>query len=68
MINGGFPNDEDKNSDLEKRHALNVLKKSEVQSGIRYGSGATIKRESHVKNVDGKATTLNIFEVIFFVF
>lgn len=60
-------NDEDTNSDLGKRQAFSVLKTSETHSGIRHGLGGTVGKVPQVNNVNGKSSTLRIFEVFIFL-
>ncbi|XP_060855719.1 probable inactive serine/threonine-protein kinase bub1 [Metopolophium dirhodum] len=62
MINGQLTNDDDKNQEPEKRHAFNVLKKSETHSGVRHGFGGVIGKVPQITNVNGKNTVLRIFE------
>uniref|UniRef100_A0A2H8TVQ9 Mitotic checkpoint serine/threonine-protein kinase BUB1 n=1 Tax=Melanaphis sacchari TaxID=742174 RepID=A0A2H8TVQ9_9HEMI len=62
MLNGQITNDDSKNQEPEKRHAFNVLKKSETHSGVRYGFGGVIGKVPQLNNVNGKNTVLRIFE------
>ncbi|CAI6354333.1 unnamed protein product [Macrosiphum euphorbiae] len=62
MINGQLTNDDDKNQEPEKRHAFNVLKKSETHSGVRHGFGGVIGKVPQINNANGKNTVLRIFE------
>ncbi|XP_026817078.1 mitotic checkpoint serine/threonine-protein kinase BUB1-like [Rhopalosiphum maidis] len=62
MLNGQITNDDDKNQEPEKRHAFNVLKKSETHSGVRHGFGGVIGKVPQMNNVNGKNTVLRIFE------
>ncbi|KAL4135310.1 hypothetical protein QTP88_006926 [Uroleucon formosanum] len=62
MINGQLRNNDDKNQEPEKRHAFNVLKKSETHSGVRHGFGGVIGKVPQINNVNGKNTVLKIFE------
>jgi len=63
MLNGQLTNDDDKNQEPEKRHAFNVLKKSETQSGVRHGFGGVIGKVPQMNNANGKTNVLRIFEV-----
>jgi len=65
MINGQLTNNDDKNEEPVKRHAFNVLKKSETHSGVRHGFGGVIGKVPQINNVNGKTTVLRIFEVKF---
>lgn len=62
MLNGQISNDDDKNNEPEKRHAFNVLKKSETHSGVRHGFGGVIGKVPQSNNAHGKNTVLKIFE------
>lgn len=64
MLNGQLSNDdEDTNAELGKRQAFNVLKKSETHSGMRHGLGGLVGKGPVVNNINGKMTTLRVFEV-----
>lgn len=73
MLNGQLSNeDEDKNSELGKRQAFNVLKESETTSGMRHGLGGLVGKAPLLNKINGKVATLRVFEVhkyinIFFV-
>jgi len=64
MLNGQISNDDDKNQEPDKRHAFNVLKKSETRSGVRHGFGGVIGKVPQSNNTNGKNTVLKIFEVV----
>lgn len=63
MLSGQLSNNDDKNLELEKRHAFNVLKKSETHSGIRHGFGGVIGKVPQINNVNGNTNVPKIFEV-----
>jgi len=63
LLNGQLPNNEEKNTDLGKRQAFGVLKKSETVSGIRYGGSGILGKIPQVNNVNVNTPDLRVFEV-----
>lgn len=63
LLNGQLSN-EGKNTELDKRNALKILKKSETKSGIRNGSSKSVMLPQE-NNTNKKKTEIKIFEVCF---
>lgn len=63
LLNNNLTN-EDKNPELDKRHAFNVLKKTETHSGVRHGLGGTLGKKLQMNsNNDQAISSVKVFEV-----
>lgn len=63
MLNGQLPNNEDKSTDLGKRQAFGVLKKSDTLSGVRHGASGSLAKIPQANNVNVNTPDLRVFEV-----